>query len=121
MRYLSSILERRKGEVSIMSAKLSKCICGGSLSDTTVEREGVKMKAHKCNRCGEIYIPGSEMLRYDIIKGKSSLVRKIRQSGDSLVVTVPKQIVEQFNAHEGDFVTFEPGEKQIKVKIVHAE
>ena len=105
-----------------MEAKMMiKCICGGVLSHTTIEKNGVKMKAQKCSKCGEIYISGSEMLRYDIIKGKSSMVRKIRKSGDSLIVTVPKQIVEKFNVHDGDVVAFEPHEKEIKLKIVHME
>ena len=100
---------------------MTKCICGGALSPTTIEKSGVKMKAQKCSKCGEIYIPGSEMLRYDIIKGKSSMVRKIRKSGDSLIVTVPKQIVEKFNVHDGDVIAFESHEKEIKLKIVHME
>jgi len=105
-----------------MEAKLmAKCTCGGALSDTTVEKNGVKMKAQKCSKCGETYISGSEMLRYDILKGKSSMVRKIRKSGDSLVVTVPKQIVEKFDVHDGDVIAFEPHEKEIKLKIVHTE
>ncbi len=86
---------------------MTKCICGGSLSSTSVERNGVRMKAQRCSRCGEIYIPGSEMLRYDILKGKTSMVRKVRKSGDSLVVTVPKQIVDRFNVHDGDVIAFE--------------
>ncbi|MBI2579509.1 MAG: hypothetical protein HYW27_01270 [Candidatus Aenigmarchaeota archaeon] len=101
--------------------KLTKCMCGGSLGDLVVEKDGVKMKAQKCGKCGETYIPGSEMLRYDMIKGKSSMVRKVRKSGDSMVVTVPKQIIEKFNVHDGDVIAFEPHGKEIKIKIVHAE
>lgn len=105
-----------------MEAKLmTKCTCSGTLSDTAIEKNGVKLKVQKCGKCGEIYIPGSEMLRYDIIKGKNSLVRKIRKSGDSLVVTVPKQIVEKFGVHDGDVIAFESHEKEIKLKIVHTE
>lgn len=105
-----------------MEAKLmTKCICGGGLSNATIEKNEVKLKVQKCNKCGEIYIPGSEMLRYDILKGKSSLARKVRKSGDSLVVTVPKQIVEKFGVHDGDVIAFEPHEKEIKLKIVHTE
>lgn len=101
--------------------KMTKCTCGGTVSNTTIEKNGVKMKVQKCNKCGEIYVPGSEMLRYDIIKGKSSIVRKIRKSGDSLIVTVPRQIVEKFGVHDGDFIAFESHDKEIKLKIVHAE
>lgn len=105
-----------------MEAKLmTKCTCGGSLSYTAIEKNGVKMKAQKCSKCGEIYIPGSEMLRYDILKGKSSLARKVRKSGDSLVVTVPKQIVEKFGVHDGDVIAFESNEKEIRLKVVHTE
>lgn len=100
---------------------MARCICGGKLKHITINKDGVKMKAHKCGKCGEIYIPGSEMLRYDVIKGKSSMVRKIRRSGDSLIVTVPKQIVEKFEVHDGDVIAFEPDEKEIKIKIVHME
>ena len=99
--------------------KIIKCVCGGKTRDMTIVKNGVKMRIQKCGKCGEIYISGSEMLKYDIIKGKSSLARKIRKSGDSLVVTVPKQIVEKFNVHDGDIIAFEPDEKEIKLKIVH--
>lgn len=99
--------------------KMTKCVCGGKTRDTTIIKNSVKMRVQKCNKCMEIYIPGSEMLKYDIIKGKSSMARKIRKSGDSMVVTVPKQIVEKFNVHDGDVIAFEPGEKEIKLKIVH--
>jgi hypothetical protein len=105
-----------------METKLmTKCTCGGSLSDTVIEKNGVKMKAQKCGKCGEMYIPGSEMLRYDVLKGKSSLARKVRKSGDSLVVTVPKQIVKKFGVHDGDVIAFESGEKEIRLKVVHTE
>lgn len=96
-----------------------KCVCGGATRDTTIVKNGVKMAVQKCSKCGEIYIPGSEMLRYDIIKGKNSMVRKIRKSGDSLIVTVPKQIVDKFQVQDGDVIAFEPGDKEIKLKIVH--
>ncbi len=99
--------------------KMTKCVCGGKTRDTTIVKNGVKMRIQKCRKCGEIYIPGSEMLKYDIIKGKSSLARKIRKSGDSLVVTVPKQIVKKFNVHNGDIMAFESDEKEIRLKIVH--
>lgn len=98
--------------------KMTKCVCGGEIRNTTIVKNGVKMKVQKCGKCGEIYIPGSEMLKYDIIKGKSSMARKIRKSGDSLIVTVPKQIVEKFNVHDGDIMAFESDEKEIKLKIV---
>lgn len=105
-----------------MKSKLmTKCICGGSLSNTAIEKNGVNMKAQKCSKCGEVYISGSEMLRYDILKGKTSMVRKVRKSGDSLIVTVPKQIVEKFEVHNGDVIAFESHEKEIKLKIVHME
>lgn len=105
-----------------METKLmTKCMCGGTLSARTIEKGGVKMKAQKCSKCGEIYIPGSEMLRYDILKGKSSLARKVRKSGDSLIVTVPKQIVEKFSVHDGDVIAFESDEKEIRLKVVHTE
>jgi|SRR3989304_10075709 len=100
---------------------MAKCICGSTLSKTTIEKDGVKLKAQKCSKCDEIYISGSEMLKYDIIKGKSSMVRKVRKSGDSLIVTVPKQIVEKFNVHDGDVIAFEHHEKEIKLKIIHME
>ena len=98
-----------------------KCACGGQTSDTTILKDGVKMKSQKCAKCGETYISGSEMLRYDILKGKSSMARKIRKSGDSLIVTVPKQIIEKFGVHDGDVASFEQDEKEIKMKIVHME
>ncbi len=101
--------------------KMAKCVCGGSLKDDSLMKNGVKLSVQKCIKCGEIYIPGSEMMRYDIIKGTSPMVRKIRKSGDSLIITVPKQIVEKFNAHDGDYITFEPNEKEVRIKIIHAE
>lgn len=105
-----------------MEAKtMVRCVCGGKLRSTSIERGGIKMAAQKCEKCGETYISGSEMLRYDILKGKSSMARKIRKSGDSLVVTVPRQIVEKFNVHTGDFIAFESKDDEIKLRILHAD
>ncbi len=105
-----------------MMAEIKNCACGGKMADTAVERSGIKLKGLKCKKCGEIYFPSSEMMRYEILTGRSSLVRKVRKSGDSMIVTVPKQIIEKFSVHEDDMIYFETGEnnKEITIRILHS-
>lgn len=66
---------------------MKECTCGGNLIKTSIERNGVRLYGMKCKKCDEIYFPSSEMMRYEILTGKSSLVRKVKKSGDSIVVT----------------------------------
>jgi len=101
--------------------KMKRCTCGGNFLEAAVERNGVMLKGLKCRKCGETYFPGSEMMRYEILTGKSSLVRKVRRSGDSMIVTVPKQIIEKFKLHEDDMIYFKSDEKdeEITIKILH--
>ena len=105
-----------------MMGEMKKCVCGGKFIETTIERSGIKLNGMRCSKCGEVYFPSSEMMRYEILTGKSSLVRKVRKSGDSIIVTVPKQIVEKFNVHEDDMVYFESGEsnKELTIKILNS-
>jgi hypothetical protein len=100
--------------------EIKKCTCGGTLTNAVVERSGIELKGLKCRKCKEIYFPSSEMMKYEILTGKSSLVRKVRKSGDSMIVTVPKQIIEKFDVHEDDMIYFESeNDKNIVLKILH--
>lgn len=49
-----------------------------------------------------------------------STVQKIRKSGNSLVVTIPKEIVEQLGLAEGMSIRFSPEPVEIEYKSIMA-
>ncbi len=45
--------------------------------------------------------------------------RKVRMCGESLAITIPSQIAELHNIHEGDYMEFEPiGSREFRIKKV---
>lgn len=97
---------------------LIRCVtCNKDLVKTTVKRRSVEMHGQKCPKCGEIYFPSSEIAKYEMLTGKS-IRRKFRESGNSIVITVPTQIVKKLNIHEDDIAIYEPEKDGFKVKVI---
>ena len=47
------------------------------------------------------------------------LKRKVRKTGESLAITMPSQIAELHDIHEGDYVEFTPiGTEEFRIKKV---
>jgi antitoxin component of MazEF toxin-antitoxin module len=47
------------------------------------------------------------------------LQRKVRKTGESLAITLPSQIAELHNTHEGDYLVFTPiGTGEFRIKKV---
>lgn len=99
---------------------LVKCVsCDEDLVKTSVERRGTELHGLKCQKCGEVYFPSSEIARYEALTGRGT-TRKFREIGNSLVITIPTQIVKQLGIHDNDIGTFETEDNLIKVKPIHA-
>lgn len=98
---------------------MKECMCGGRLEKTIEKREGVRLRGMKCIKCGEVYIGGDELLKFEILTGRrKSLARKVSRVGASKVVRIPSKILEQFNIKLGDYVVFEPKRDEISLKVV---
>ncbi|MCJ2557155.1 MAG: hypothetical protein LN415_08645 [Candidatus Thermoplasmatota archaeon] len=58
------------------------------------------------------------MIYYGISYGMP-LTRKFRRIGGSLLLAVPKDLVDLYDVSEGDYALFEPlGERVIRIKIL---
>ena len=95
--------------------------CKGDLKLTSIEKDGIKLKCLKCGKCGEEYFTSSELVKYDILKGKKSLVRKFGVLGDSIIMRVPNKILKDFKIEPGDYGIFEERQDGILVKPFHAK
>ena len=47
------------------------------------------------------------------------LTRKTRNSGSSIVLTIPSQIVDAYNISSGDFLEIIPLENEIRIKKIN--
>jgi len=98
--------------------ELSVCpICESSLEETTVIRKGIKLHGFKCNKCGEVVFPSSEVFRYEILSGKRN-VREVRKVGNSIVIGIPKNLAKNIGIKPGDLAYFEGKGKEIHVDIL---
>jgi uncharacterized OB-fold protein len=100
---------------------MKKCLCGGPLAEGFEEREGVKLKGMRCRKCGEIYVPSSELVRFEILTGRrKAQLRKVRRIASSYVITLPTQVMKEDEIHENDYVLFEKTKAGRLIKVIHA-
>lgn len=56
---------------------------------------------------------------YCEISIRMTLIRKLRRTGGSLLVAIPKDLVDYYDISKGEVAMFEPlGERTLRVKIV---
>ena len=103
---------------SIEKGNLTRCICGGKLIDTIVKKKGIAIHGQKCIKCKEVYFPSSQIARYEMLTGMGVIKRKIRSTGNSIIITVPTQFVKNLNIHENDIAIYEPYKEGFRVKVV---
>ena len=59
------------------NVKVAKCI-----------KENIELNCMKCSNCGEEYFTSSELLKFDILGGKKSLVRKFGELHGGTIETI---------------------------------
>jgi hypothetical protein len=102
---------------------MERCVlCKGFLESYKEVSEGVEIKGWKCKKCHETFFPSSEMLRWEVLTGKrSQMARKVREIGNSVVITLPKKLVKEEGIHKNDYILFERTEKGMLMKVIHSE
>ena len=91
-----------------IDVKVSKCV-----------KEGISLNCLKCPKCGEEYFTSSELIKFDIMTGRTKLVRKFGVLGDSMVMRFPTKLVEDYKIKPGDYGVFEERPEGILIKPVH--
>jgi putative addiction module antidote len=59
----------------------------------------------------------SALMRCDDKEYKVMILQKTRRSGNSLAVTIPKEVVEELGLHEGDMVALEINKATVQVEM----
>lgn len=74
---------------------MERCaLCKGELHPHKEKSEGIEIKGWKCGKCRETFFSASEMLRWEVLTGRrSAMIRKVREIGNSIAVTLPKKLV----------------------------
>ena len=84
-----------------------KCQCGEWTKPKEFNIDGFKMRGSECPGCGETYLnpeDANQALIYNKIKNEV-LTGKVAKSGNSIVVRLPKRLVEALNLTAGETVT----------------
>lgn len=95
--------------------------CGVDVKVAKTIKESIPLDCLRCPKCGEEYFTSSELLKFDILKGKRALVRKFGIVGDSVVMRLPPKILKEYQIHPGDYAVFEEKPEGILVKPMHAK
>jgi len=84
-----------------------KCVkCGKWAKPNTIRLEGFKVRGWKCPKCGETYLhPGdaNRVLAYNKLKNEV-IKSKLSYSGNSLIVRIPKNIVNSLGLKKGEII-----------------
>jgi hypothetical protein len=90
-----------------LSKEKIKCQCGKWTEPKEFNIDGFKMRGSECSSCGETYFnpeDANQALIYNKIKNEV-LTGKVAKSGNSIVVRLPKRLVEALNLTAGETVT----------------
>lgn len=90
--------------------------CHIELEDTTTLMNGIKLRCQKCSKCGEEYFTSSELMRYDVLKGNRTMIRKFGILGRSTVIRIPEGVVSKLKIRKGDYAYFEMRPEGLLIK-----
>jgi len=96
-----------------------KCECGGTMKPRTFDVEGIPVRGWECKKCKRIEYSDDINLVLTIKKyRKQGASLKLRQVGDTVVITIPKEIREamQFNAGE-DVKLYPMSRKKVVIEL----
>ena len=95
--------------------------CGTKVKATKCIKDGVTLNCMKCPKCGEEYFTSSELIKYDILKGKRKMIRKFSTLGDSTIIRLPTNVLDNYKIKPGDYGVLEEKEDGILIKPIHAD
>jgi hypothetical protein len=105
-----------------MRPRLTTCYkCDVKVKPAKTKKEGVMLKCMRCPQCKEEYFTSSELLRFDVLTGRTKLVRKFGTLGDSTIIRIPPEIIKEYKIKPGDISHFEKRPNGILIKLIHAK
>src|SRR3989339_500737 len=105
-------------QVDINQWKEIPCECGGMASRGTVKYKSYEIRGWVCAKCKKEYIHPEDSMKISKLEElkKSNPSVKIRTVGQSLVITLPKEIVDVYDLEKGEIVRLNP-ENLKKIEI----
>lgn len=96
------------------------CECGGMARRSTVKYKNYEVRGWICKKCKKEYIHPEDSLKISKLEElrKSKVRVKIRTVGQSLVITLPKEIAKLYGLEKGETVELSPENfKKIEIEI----
>ena len=96
-----------------------KCECGGSMKPKLFDIEGIPVRGWECRKCRRIEYSDDINLVLTIKKyKKQGASLKLRQVGDTVVITIPKEIREAMQLKAGEDVKLYPvSKKKVMIEV----
>lgn len=96
-----------------------ECECGGLMKPKTFNVEGFDVRGWQCQRCNRIDYSDDMNVVLTVKKfKKKGAVLKLRKVGDTIVITIPKEIREALELKEGEDVKMYPlSRKKVVIEI----
>ena len=97
-----------------------ECECGGSMKPKLFDIEGIPVRGWECRKCRRIEYSDDINLVLTIKKyKKQGALLKLRQVGDTVVITIPKEIREAMQLKVGEDVKLYPvSKKKVVIEII---
>ncbi len=96
------------------------CECSSMASKSTVKYKEYEVRGWICRKCKKEYVHPEDSIKISKLEAleKNRIRVKIRTVGQSLVITLPKEIAELYGLEKGEMVELSPGNlKKIEIKI----
>jgi len=94
--------------------------CGSNVKISKSIKEGITLNCLRCLKCGEEYFTSSELVKFDILRGRKKSIRKFGVLGDSMIMRFPSKLLKEYKIQSGDFALFEERPDGILIKPIHA-
>ena len=86
------------------------CECGHMASKSTVKHKDYEVRGWVCKKCKKEYIHPEDSIKISKLEAlkKTGIKVKIRTVGQSLVITLPKELAELYELEQGEMVELTP-------------
>jgi hypothetical protein len=106
--------------MKILNKSQMECACGGKAKEISSEFHGFKARGWKCTKCGEEFLDPKDIepiLMLNKLQREGRLSFKVRRVGNSLSVTIPKEVVGFLGLSEKKEVKFELPNPELAKKL----
>ena len=94
------------------------CECGDMAGKSAIKYKSYEVRGWICKKCGKEYIHPEDSLKISKLEAlkKNGIRVKVRTVGQSLVITLPKELVDIYGLEKGEIVELTP-ENMRKIEI----